>query len=451
MNPISTLRKLGQALRGGAQFREIFLGVLIGFILGMLPGANLLSFLLLVAFLVLNVNTGLGVLAFGLGKIFCFVLAPFTFEIGYALIHSMGFGGVVRIFSDVPLLALLDLQVYCLFGGIPVSLLLGSGLAAGCAALILNLRKQLMNPSAEKITQNPVVKALLWLAFGGEAKAGAKGKGAAIFNHARLKAGGVVLAVLVVVQLVMIDRVARVGLEYAISSVTRAEVNVASARLSLLFGSLEVSGLQVTDPQQPTHNQFQAKRISADVSVWNLLRRRFVVDLLECDAAERGVERLRPGWVAEEIEDEPSGESFMKKMSKWAGDSASYYAEIAEFAKDLKRLMDFLSREDEKAKAGTPTEEELYASVDSRGQLLGLSAKKYLNESPTWVIRQLRVSQFRPAPKVPTFIIEGKNLSDRPSLYPEKMELKAIPDEDVAKDLKGLGDTVQEGLKGWFD
>ncbi|NQU76008.1 MAG: hypothetical protein HQ546_06840, partial [Planctomycetes bacterium] len=41
MNPIKLIRKFVKALRGGSSFREVFLGVFLGFAVGMIPGVNL--------------------------------------------------------------------------------------------------------------------------------------------------------------------------------------------------------------------------------------------------------------------------------------------------------------------------------------------------------------------------------------------------------------------------
>ncbi|MHC4873179.1 MAG: hypothetical protein ACYTFY_15155, partial [Planctomycetota bacterium] len=125
MNPVKIIRKLGAALRGGPTFLQVFLGVFAGFAIGMMPGINLSFILLMALLLILNVNGGVAAVAVIIGKVLCLILAPLTFNIGYFLIHSIGLEGLVRAFGDTPVLALLDLHVYCMTGAIPFIIILG--------------------------------------------------------------------------------------------------------------------------------------------------------------------------------------------------------------------------------------------------------------------------------------------------------------------------------------
>ena len=114
-------RKFGKMLRGGAGSKEIFLGAFFGILIGMIPGVNLSLILAILLLLLLNANIGFALLGVLLGKALCLVLAPFTFQIGFFIIHEAGLEGLFRVFSETPILALLDLQVYCLTGGLPVA------------------------------------------------------------------------------------------------------------------------------------------------------------------------------------------------------------------------------------------------------------------------------------------------------------------------------------------
>ena len=112
------------------------------------------------------------------------------------------------------------------------------------------------------------------------------------------------------------------------------------------------------------------------------------------------------------------------------GKRAEYYEEIKRFNERLQKLSEYL--ESEEPETAEPDKDELAAQAKAMGYLR-LSAKDYLTKRPTWVIRQIKVSRIELREDLPTFTVEGKNLSSHPSLLPEKMELSARPDEDALK------------------
>ena len=128
MSPIKLIRKLGKILRGGETQRAIFLGIFLGFGIGMIPGFNRTLLIFIFAFLFLNSNGAMGAISIVLGKLICISIALVTYKLGYFLIHTAGFSGLVRYCSDTPILALLDLQIYCLIGALPIIIVVG-GLA----------------------------------------------------------------------------------------------------------------------------------------------------------------------------------------------------------------------------------------------------------------------------------------------------------------------------------
>ncbi|MGB2938276.1 MAG: hypothetical protein WBD05_08810, partial [Phycisphaerae bacterium] len=203
MNPIKLIRKLGKALRGGSKFREIFLAVLLGFAVGMIPGVNLTLLLCIILLLLLNTNGGLAVLAFAIGKICCLALAAVTFQIGYFLMHTVGLIGLVRALADTPVLALLDLHVYSLLGALPIIVLVGGGMAWAVGALIAKAQAGIVSAGEQsekfrKVAENKFVRFLLWLAFGRRkgTLAEVMAQPSPLFARNRLIAGAVVVVII---------------------------------------------------------------------------------------------------------------------------------------------------------------------------------------------------------------------------------------------------------------
>ncbi len=462
MNPIKLIRKLVKVMRGGATFRQMFLAILLGFAAGMIPGVNLTLIACIVLLLILNTNGGLAVLGYLVGKALCLLLAPVTFEVGYFLIHSAGLMGLIRTLADTPVLALLDLHVYCVVGALPLIIVLGGGMGWALATIIVKARAGLaaagQKEKARKVADNLAVRILLRIAFGRQKETMAEmvEKSSPIFLKGRLIAGLVVIAAILVGQYLFLDILARKGLEAAIAKAGGAEVNVRRADLSLLTGRLVIEGLQVTDAARPTHNLVQADRIVTDISIEDLLARRLVVDDVECEKMRTDAPRAAPGEVYRE---RPATD---EDKERWdidiggLGKIKEYYDQAKKLHERIQKLKDYLQDEEPQTEEGPPDKERLKEEARLRGYLR-LSAKDYLAKRPTWVIRHAKVGGVEVAEGLPGITVEGRELSSHPSLHPEKMELKAYPDEDIAKQLKegifgkgdkDLGKKVEEGLRG---
>lgn len=475
MNPFTLIRKLGKALRGGATFRDMFLGAFLGFAIGMIPGINMTLILLIFLLLFMNTTGALAGLTIFLGKMLSLVLAPITFRVGYVMIHDFGMVSMVRSASETPVVALMDLHVYCLLGAIPLIIIIGIPLAWIVAGLIVKARASLAakfgdSEKVEKVSSNKFVRFLMWIVFGKQ-----KGKLADMDNEKSplIRKGRVIIALVVIViiaavQWIYLDSMVKRGLEQSISFVSGAEVNIDQATLSLSDGRLVIKGFQVTDAGKPTHNRLQAEQLVADISIMDLLRRRFVVDLSECDAIRMNTLRKTPGKVyrkASEVvaEAQPSvekltgtlvesaegseelkgliGEKHAKQIDtgkKHIDTGKRYYAEVKKFNKQLTQLKKYLKSSDpsepqageQPGDASVSRRDADFAQAKKDGYLK-VSAKNYLAKTPTWVIRKIKVSRIQLREDLPTFTAVGTDISGQPSLHNKEAELTASPDEEA--------------------
>ena len=454
MNPIKLIRKLGKVLRGGASRRAVFLGIFLGFGIGMIPGVNLTLIIFIAAFFLLNSNGAMGAIFIFLGKLLCLAAAPLTYEFGRFLIHDAGLAGLVQYCAETPGLALLDLQVYCLIGALPI-IIVGGGLAGWLVGRLMDkLRDSLAGAKGksarlDKVSQNVVVRGFLRVAFG--KKIAPDKIKQPLIRIGRLVAVVVVVAAVFVLQMLYLNSAVRVGIESGLGSANGAEVNLGKAELSLGDGLLILTDLQVTDPQRPENNRVQAERIVLKVSVADMLAKRFVVDLIECDKMRTDTLRESPGEVYLPAEEQPKAPAQLIDLSKFAGKSAEYYDQIKKFNERLKKLTEYLNEDDpNQAKTDEERLAKLARDIRSLGYLK-LSAKEFLAKNPTWIIRKVSVTQLELAPGFPTFTIEGKNLSSHPSLCPEPMSLKALPDKDALKKITASsGNSLGNGLGGLF-
>jgi len=441
MNPIKLIRKLGKVLRGGATSREMFLGVFLGFAIGMTPGLNLTLIALIVLLLFLNANGVLGAMAIILGKALCLALAPVTCRIGHAMIHNLGLAGLVRAAGDTPVLALLDLHVYCLMGAIPIVLVVGISLAWFVARSVGAMRAGVAKAAGgsdrlQKVASSKFARLVLRVVFGKQKGTLAEmaDRKSSLIRLGRVIVAAVFLGVLVAAWVVFLNPMVKSGLEKSIGAANGAEVDIASADLSLATGRLVIEGLEVTDPGRPKLNRVQADRIEAKISIAELLARRFVMDVIACDAMRFDAPRDKPGQVYGEVA--PAKEEG-PDLHGLVGNVADYIEQIKRANEKFQKLREYL-KSDDPAKKDPAAQEDLAERARAEGYLR-LSAKDVLTKRPSWVIRKLTVSRIEVLPDAPTFTAEGANLSSHPSLHPEKIELKARPDKDQLTKLPGAG------------
>jgi hypothetical protein len=123
---------------------------------------------------------------------------------------------------------------------------------------------------------------------------------------------GVVVAVLVLV--VSISAAALLKNEatrdYVVSKMTQAngaEVNVDRLGISALTGAFSASGVEVTDPEDHRKNQVSVGNVAADISLYDLLLGKLVMEQVEVVDVDFGTDRAAPGkLVQEDAEDRPA-------------------------------------------------------------------------------------------------------------------------------------------------
>ena len=436
---IKLLRKLGKLVRGGVASKQIFLGGLLGVLVGMIPGVNLSLVLALVLLMLLNAHVGIALMGVALGKAVCLLLAPVTFRIGYAIVHSVGLEGLFRGASDTPVLALLDLHVYCLVGGLPIAILLGIVFGWVVVKLVTAVRVGIVETTArsermQKLAQNPIVKLFLRIVFGKQKEDIAEllKKKPSLFRKSGVILAAVVFAIILLLQFLFLDMALKAGLERGLASANGAEVNVEKADLSLLGGKLEVRGLQVTDRKKPERNIIQAEQITADVSVSDLLRKRYVIALLAVSDVQINAKRAAPGQVfhkrEDDEEDDPEGKD---------GQGIDVFEKAETVKEYLRKLKDYLKeRERAKKEEREKQKEKMFETAQNEGYLR-MGAKGLLAEHPVWLIKEAKVEKVRVDKDMPLYALSGREIASHPELNPEPMTIDVRP-QDADEPIGGV-------------
>ncbi|GHG61714.1 hypothetical protein GCM10010919_06460 [Alishewanella longhuensis] len=85
-----------------------------------------------------------------------------------------------------------------------------------------------------------------------------------------------------------------------LEEVTGAEVNVESVSLRLMPVSLQINGVQLTDPAKPEFNSLSFAKAYARVDPWPALKGYYIVEELEISELAYGISRTNPGKVYRE-------------------------------------------------------------------------------------------------------------------------------------------------------
>lgn len=105
------------------------------------------------------------------------------------------------------------------------------------------------------------------------------------------------LITLVVVAYLLANSIIKTVLTSELEQVTGAEVNIDSVSLRLMPVSVNLSGVQLTDPAKPEFNSISFSNAYARVDPWPALKGYYVVEELEVSELVYGSKRTKPGKV----------------------------------------------------------------------------------------------------------------------------------------------------------
>ncbi len=435
MNPLKLFRKAVKFIRGGGGPLQILLACILGMMLGMVPGFHLTAVLLVLAIVALNVSIGLAMFCMVIGKGVQLLLAPVVFHVGHFLIHGLGLEGFIRWAGDTPVVALLDLHVYAVPGGLVLGLAGGLAVGIPAAMAIVGVRRSLVaavdkHAALQKLSLHPAVRVLIRVLFGKAKQTLAETLAA---HPPIVRKGGVIVAAVLGLLVVggavaAVDHVLPSRLAGLLGAANGAQVDLARADLSLLGGRLRLDGLQVTDRSKPTHNVLSADRLEATISVLDLLAKRVVLDRVEVTGARSDSVREVPGAVypREAQADDGSDEGVV--LTDYFEDIETY----RKYEEYLRQLRDYLRKQERKSTPRTP--DDLRRDAEARGYL-ALSAREVLTRHPAVVIRELVIDRITLAGSDVSYRLEGRQISTDPSRNPEVMSLLwgDVPAEGAAE------------------
>jgi uncharacterized protein (TIGR03546 family) len=420
--------KILAILRGGVSPIFIFLSIALGFWFGLVPGFSGLHIALIVLVLVLNIHIGLFLLSAGIGKSLCFAAAPALYHIGTWVQGYLSF--LPRLLASVPVIGITDFSRYSVAGALVVGPIIGCVAGLLMARSVVAFRRMLLkleegSEQFKKWYSNRWVRILDRILVGRRTKDAkslftAKTK---IVRKVGVVLAALVLAIAALATALMKDTKIR---DYAATKLTRAngaEVDIDSTHLSLFTADVSVSGLQVTDREKPQNNQVAIEKIGADVSVYNLLLGKLVMENVEVAGIKFNQKRTTPGKI---VEKEVAKESPAFDPGNFQLEAADV-TKLEAYLKDAKALRQWL----QKARPWLPkSKKDAQAAVKEVPQkyLEYLEARAVVPASPRILAKKVLLDKVQsPSQLFGSSQILLRNMSDsaRTAGLPVALELKS--------------------------
>ena len=301
--------KFVAVLRGQVSPVFVFLSVLLGFWFGLMPGWSGLHTVLVVVVLVLNIHIGLFLLSAGIGKALCFAAAPILFHVGAWVQNYLS--ALLDFLAVVPVIGATDFSRYSLAGSLVIGPVVGGIAGLLLARAVIAFRRKLLKieEGSEKFRKWYSNR---WVRILDRVLIGKRTKDAKAMFSAKTKVvrkAGVILAAVVVAVVVFAASLLKddVVKNYATSAMTRAngaEVDIDAVRISPLAGTASVSGIEVTNPENVEENQVAIGKVAADISLYDLLLGRLVMEKVEVSEVRFDQPRATPGKVEQGPTDE---------------------------------------------------------------------------------------------------------------------------------------------------
>ncbi len=347
---------------GGVSPVFIFLSIMPGFWFGLTPGWSGLHTVLVILILVLNTHLGLFLLSAGIGKAVSLGAAPALYHIG-VWIHNC-LPGLPRILASIPVLGITDFNRYSVVGALVIGPIVGGVAGLFIARSVIVFRRMLLKleEGSEKFKKwysNPGVRILDRLLVSRRTKDikslfTAKTK---VFRKAGVALAVLLLAGSAIAAALLKDGTVRDYLTGAMTQANGAEVDLDQFNVSILTGAVSVSGIQVTDPENPANNHFSVDKVAADASLYNLLLGRLVIDQVQICDVKFDQKRSTPGKIVVPDTEQAPGIFDPREFKLHPADVTKldkYIKDAKALKERLQKLRSWLPKPQDKKVAGRP-------------------------------------------------------------------------------------------------
>lgn len=442
-------RKIGKLVRGNTTPFQVYAAALLGAFIGFTPGFDhspglilFWSFLLLI----LNANLFLAGLIGLLSKLIYLLTLPVAFSLGRFLIE----GPTQGLFSSLhngPVTAYFGLDYYVVLGGQLLGLLVGIVFGYLFSRGLKSYRNKMAKRDSERDGASEKKAWLKTVEFIFVGKKSTKSYddllARKVGNPIRILGliivvvfGSILYGATILFSDAVIASMARDGL----SNANGATVDLESVDLNLDEGKLELVGIAFADPNNLETDIMRAKRIVADVSAADILRKRFSIDKLVVDTATSGESRSSPGkHVGPRYDSDQKPVLEMpdfKDLDSVIENGKVWKERLAQVRRWLDRIS---SAKPDILKTPGKWEEELASRIRAVGYA-NVKADMLTQDSPSVLIRNFEAFGVEAKQLEGRLIdIEGNNLSTHPHLVQDSPSISIKSQDGILKAALSLG------------
>ncbi len=417
-----TVRKWIGVFRGDVAPSLVFLSAMLGIWFGMTPGLYGIHAALLIIALVVNIHFGIFMLTAGLGKAICLAAAPLLYHVGAWTQSNLG--GMLDLLVSIPIIGITNVSRYAVAG----SLVAGpvAGIIAGLLLAFSVQRFRSTWLSLEEGSEafnrwmNKGWVKLLSRVFVGKGSSSAADVLKKRPKYVRI--AGVVLAIIVaggsVVGASMINGETLIAYaEQSLTNANGAQVDIKELDLGMMKGRVSARDIAATNPEQPNQNRLEIATLTADVSLWELLCGRIVMEEVTVATVKLDSPRSSAGEVvqaAKQVGVSPEKpQSELDKMGLDLGSVASaesYFSNAEQVRTYLRKLQEWLPSSEKTEVDEIPTE------AVPTAYLGYLDATAPRSPTPRLVIRKLVIDDvIIPVEGLGNSKIVCLNISDAPA------------------------------------
>ena len=469
------LKKIIKIIFGRPTPMQLFLGCLLGSILGFVPGfsyAPLLVILSVFLIIVLSINIGFVIIVSLITKTLSFFLAPISFHLGVFLLES--FTQPLFTFTiNTPVLAYAGFDYYLVAGSFVIALIFG--VASGFVVIKVftsarNKMSALQSQSDlyQKVVNKFSVKCMTWLLLG---------KSAHTVDWVALKEkklthpfriSGVIAVILLIGILLLSQRflqsqmVANI-LKTQLTKINGATVDFQKLSLDVVDAKLDIQGLAIANPNDLYQDRFYAETFAAKINIQSLLTKRFVLSEVVIDEVLTDHKRDNKASLyiktsvmpPEKTATMPSVTT--KPIKPEPKDNVSTF-EIGKYIKNTEKYADYLGQVKRISKVIASSERTKAEAIPKRASQ---TAKTYANiqatflieKTPTLTIQKLLINHIETGVNKLLLTINASNLATEPALLSDPTVID-IYAKDQSLDIKvvdfhqsGKNNTIELKMK----
>jgi uncharacterized protein (TIGR03546 family) len=448
------VRKLSAVFRGNVAPPLIFLSVLMGFWMGLMPGWSGLHTVLAVIVLVVNLNLGLFMLSLGVAKALSLAAAPLLYYAGI-WVHGH-LPGLLTTLSSTPIIGITDFSRFAVAGGLVLGPIVGAIAGIAMALVVINFRKVMLKLDEKSETFRKYyskfwVRFLDWLIVGKRTK-----DVKSMFAKAKyVRKVGAAFAVLLIAGFLVAAHFLQGTMikQYAVSALTKAnkaEVDVNDLGISLVGGNAYLTDLQFTDPKQPQQNHLAIEKIETDANMRDLLLGKMVMETVTVSQVRFSQARQTPGTVLPTPPEanEPFDPCDYGVSKDDSGKLDKYVKDYKKIKEQLGKLREWLPDSNE------ATDEGVEAEKKPEKYLEYLDARAKTPPSPKMLAKQILADKVEiPSEIFKNSLVQLLNVSDAPKAagLPITLEMKSYDTSAVLRAVMDYSKGSKPEVTGTFE